>query len=112
MFRVYINDFLKIKQESSGFPKWVVTENDKILYQRKYLEIEKIQLDLDKISFNPGLRKISKLLLNTLWGRFGMNSNKSKIQIITKLDEWYKLLLSDQFKIHDVIQCNPEIIQV
>jgi hypothetical protein len=112
MFRGYINDFLKIKQESSGFPKWVVTENDKILYQRKYLEIEKIQLDLDKISFNPGLRKISKLLLNTLWGRFGMNSNKSKIQIITKLDEWYKLLLSDQFKIHDVIQCNPEILQV
>ena len=31
MFTPYINNFLKIKQESSGFPAWVENEIDKLI---------------------------------------------------------------------------------
>ena len=28
-------------------------------------------LDIDKVKFNPGLRFIAKICLNSLWGHFG-----------------------------------------
>lgn len=112
LFTSYINSFLKLKQEASGFPKWVKSESDKLQYKRMYYEKEGIELDMDKIKKNPGIRKVSKLMLNSHWGRFGMNSNKSKIKIIKDVNEWYDLVLNDQFNIHSINLNNPEIIQV
>ena len=89
LFQGYINTFLKIKQEASGYPSWARTDTEKANYIEKYFEHEQIKLttttnkDASKINKNNGLRKISKLLLNTLWGRFGMNLNKSKIKVLT-----------------------------
>ncbi len=37
-------------------------------YAHAYFEKEGIQLDLDKIAFNPPRRSIMKFLLNSLWG--------------------------------------------
>jgi len=64
LFRLYIDKFLKIKQESSGFPSWCNNEEDKQQYIREYHENEGIRLDYDKIRKNPGLRALAKLMLN------------------------------------------------
>ncbi|XP_065204306.1 uncharacterized protein LOC135834370 [Planococcus citri] len=64
LFANYINTFLKIKQEASGFPPHVQSDDDK----RKFIEEMKLRegvtLDLEKIEPNPGLRSLSKLCLN------------------------------------------------
>ena len=112
MFDGYINNFLKLKQESSGYPSWVKTHQDIELYRKKYFENEGILLDVNNINMNSGLRKISKLLLNTLWGRFGMNTNKSKLKIINEKSEWYDMISNEQLIIHDIHQANPDILQV
>lgn len=44
LFRLYIDKFLKIKQESSGFPSWCITEDEKQQYIRDYRENEGITL--------------------------------------------------------------------
>lgn len=64
LFRLYIDKFLKIKQESSGFPGWCRTEEDKNRYITEYFENEGIRLDREKIVKNPGLRALAKLMLN------------------------------------------------
>lgn len=64
LFRLYINKFLKIKQESSGFPSWCETEDDKQRYIAEYRDNEGIKLDREKIVKNPGLRALAKLMLN------------------------------------------------
>jgi len=64
LFRLYIDKFLKIKQESSGFPSWCTTEEDKQRYITEYRENEGITLDYHKIVKNPGLRALAKLMLN------------------------------------------------
>ena len=74
-FRQKINKnlsfFVRIKQESSDYPSWVTqasnVEEAKERYIRDYHQKEGILLDREKIKKNPGLRAISKLLLNSFW---------------------------------------------
>ena len=63
----YINKFLKIKVQASGYPEHVQTDLEKEQYIRGYKEHEGIDLDPDKIQYNPGLRALSKLCLNSFW---------------------------------------------
>ena len=65
LFKGYIDTFLKIKQEVSGWPSWCGTGEDKRQYVREYQEKEGIKLDPEKIKKNPGLRSLAKLMLNS-----------------------------------------------
>ena len=60
----YIDLWLKLKQEASGYPKWCKSEADCEKYVRDYVEKENIQLDKGNIRKNEGLRSLSKLMLN------------------------------------------------
>ena len=68
LFKEYVNTFLKMKQEASGYPKECVTDEQKQRYIDEYYEHEGIRLDPNKIKYNPGLRSLAKLMLNSLWG--------------------------------------------
>uniref|UniRef100_A0A1B0GHC0 Uncharacterized protein n=1 Tax=Lutzomyia longipalpis TaxID=7200 RepID=A0A1B0GHC0_LUTLO len=52
LFADYVDNFLKIKQESSGWPKDAKSDADKERYIQEYLEKEGIQLEKDKIAVN------------------------------------------------------------
>ena len=69
LFKDYVDTYLKRKQEASGYPKHCVTDEQKQRYIDEYYEHEGIRLDPNKIEYNPGLRALAKLALNSLWGR-------------------------------------------
>jgi hypothetical protein len=64
LFARYIDLFLKLKQQASGWPSWVKTEEDKTQYIYMYEETEGIHLDPEAIELNEGLRSLAKLMLN------------------------------------------------
>ena len=66
---------MKIKQESSGIPQWCQTEEDIEKYIREYEYKERIRMNREKLERNPGLRALSKLTLNSFWGKFGQRLN-------------------------------------
>ena len=70
LFKAYVDMYLKIKQEASGYPKHCVTDEQKQQYIDEYYEHEGIRLDPNKIEYNPGLRMLAKLALNSLWGTY------------------------------------------
>ena len=72
LFKDYVDTFLKIKQEASGYPKHCVTDEQKQHYIDEYYEHERIRLDPSKIEYNPGLRALAKFALNSLWGTYIM----------------------------------------
>ena len=72
LFKEYVNTFLKIKQEASGYPKECVTDEQKQRYIDEYYEHEGIRLDPENIKYNPGLRSLAKLMLNSLWGMYNI----------------------------------------
>lgn len=93
--------FLKLKQEASGFPSNVYTEEEKDNYVKEYYEKEGILLDKSKIEHNAGLRNVMKLMLNSFWGRFALRSNNTKIKFITSLSEWVDIMTDDQYVVQE-----------
>ena len=67
--------FLKLKQESAGYPSWVQSEEDKYRYIEDYRRSEGIVLDKASISKNAGQRTLAKLKLNSMWGKWAQNQN-------------------------------------
>ena len=99
LFKEYINKWLKIKQQVSGWPKWCTTEALKQKYIDDYYEKEGIKLEYDKIIPNDGLRNIAKLMLNSMWGKFGQALNKTKHAQIKSLEELYHYIDSDLYRV-------------
>ena len=54
LFADYVNKWIKIKQESAGYPGWVQTDEQKQQYVHDYLAKEGITLDPFLVEKNPG----------------------------------------------------------
>jgi hypothetical protein len=77
LFAEYVNMFLKLKQESSGYPSWVQSEENKDKYIEDYRRAEGIALDKASISKNAGQRTLAKPKLNSMWDKWAQNQNKT-----------------------------------
>ena len=66
LFANYVNTFLRLKQQASGWPDWYVDEPSKQRYIAEYERDEGVRLDADKIEKSPGLRSLAKYCLNSL----------------------------------------------
>ncbi len=90
LFAGYKTKFLKMKTEATGFPKNIINVEQKQQFVKKYFEHEGVELDISNMNPNPGMKAISKFFLNSLWGRFGLNSNKTQQKLITEVSEHYQ----------------------
>jgi len=61
--------FVKLKQESSGYPSWVQNEKHNDKYIDDHRRAEGIALDKASISKNAGHRTLVKLKLNSMCGK-------------------------------------------
>ena len=64
LFKNYVDTWLKLKQESAGWPGWCQTLEQKREYVMNYEEREGIRLDIASIAKNPGRKVTAKLMLN------------------------------------------------
>ncbi|XP_063971153.1 uncharacterized protein LOC129263814 [Lytechinus pictus] len=108
LFSGYINTFLKVKQEASGWPAECrfpgdeeglpVPENirdRRERYLREYLEKEGVKLDPENIKHNPGLRAVAKSALNCMWGKMGQRGNLAKAEYFTDPGAFYQRLTDE-----------------
>jgi hypothetical protein len=93
LFGAYVNKWLKLKAESSGFPANVKTEEEKKAYVQAYKQDEGVTLELEKIKENVGMRSLAKLFLNSLWGRFGLNMEKSKCEFVREPSYFHDIMV-------------------
>ena len=64
LFADYVNTWLKLKQESAGWPSWCQSVEQKREYILRYQEREGIRLDISHIAKTPGRKVTAKLMLN------------------------------------------------
>ena len=64
LFAEYINKFLKLKTEASGWPADVVTKEQKETFIADFKAREDVELEPEKITVNPEMRALAKLCLN------------------------------------------------
>jgi len=101
--------FLKLKQESSGFPSWFHSEDDKDNYIEDYRREERIALQKASISKNSGHRNLAKIKLQTIWGKWAQNQNKTQTTIVDSEKEIYELLTSPGTEVTNLILPNNEV---
>lgn len=88
IFREYVYKWITMKQEASGFPNWVTSDEDKDKYVNNYYEdtrsigcpirLEKASIRRDEIS-----RNIAKNLLNSFYGKFAEKQNREQTVLIS-----------------------------
>jgi G:T-mismatch repair DNA endonuclease (very short patch repair protein) len=113
LFAGYINSFLQLKQEASGWPS--ECENDDVAkerYLREYEATEGIALDKNNIVRNSGLRSVAKLCLNSFWGKFGQRTNLPNTEIIKSPQRFAELLSSAEHEIIGILPINDNVIYV
>ena len=117
IFSEYVNCFLKIKQEASGYPSYcyvndVLNEEKVNKYIKDYHYHEGILLDKEKIKHNPGLRTIAKDILNSLWGKFAQNENNTKVEFLSEYDELLDLANNKNIELTSVDFVNEDVTRV
>jgi hypothetical protein len=108
LFVEYVNTFLKLKAEASGYPTWVTTSADKDQYVAAFQESEGIILDKEMIRPNAAKRALSKLCLNSLWGKLTERNNRPKTQLITDPLELYRFLVTPGIEVINVVFASDE----
>jgi hypothetical protein len=99
LYEPFVNKWLKIKQESSGWPSNDMSEIEKNKYIADYLKHENIQLTYDDIDKNPGRRATAKLILNSFWGKLGQRDNMAHDVYFDDPAKYFKLLTDSSLNI-------------
>ena len=98
IFHSYINMFLNIKAEASGFPADVKMDDDRKLYINEFKKQEGILLEQ------------RKLTLNSFDGKFGQRVNMKKCVFFTQAEDIYKLLTDYSKKVSNFHVINGNLV--
>ncbi|XP_054287287.1 uncharacterized protein LOC129003084 [Macrosteles quadrilineatus] len=112
LFTDFIDKFLKIKQEASGYPSWCETPEDKEKYVKDYKDHEGVSLDPAKIEKNSGLRSLAKLMLNSFWGKFGQRENQTKASLIRNPKDFFTLMITPGIQVNTIRELNENVLLV
>jgi len=77
---------------------------DKQAYIDDYLAHEGIQLERANIEKNPGRRQCCKLMVTSLWGKFGQRGNLSTTVTVHNLQEMNGLIFNPEL---NILECDP-----
>ena len=112
LFTPYINTFLKVKEEASGYPAECETAAEKKAYVDRYFEREGVKLDEEKIAFNPGMRLVGKAALNSLWGRLAKRSNLKKTIFCRNPADFFAIVNNKLYTVCDFHIVNEETVSL
>ena len=59
LFKGYVNTFVGLKQQASGWPQGCESQSDREHYINEFERVEGIRMDPDLVQVNPGLRMIA-----------------------------------------------------
>ena len=108
LFKGYIRRFMKIKLESSKYDFKI--KEDETTFKAKIKD--SLDINVEKFEYNAGLRSISKLCLNSLWGKFGQRNNMSQTKYVTDVSEFYEIMLNDKLANKNFQFINDDMVQM
>ena len=69
-------------------------------------------LEYEKIEKDPGLRPLAKMMLNSMWGKFGQRPNKTQVKEFVDPVEFHKFLDSVKYDVRYVGVINDSRVEV
>jgi len=110
LFVDYINTFLKLKAEASGYPNWVQCPEDEERYVNAFHDSEGVVLEREAIRPNAARRALAKLCLNSMWGKLAERNNRTKTKMVTEPHELYRFLVTPGIEVTNLLFVSDEAV--
>ncbi|XP_025153897.1 uncharacterized protein LOC112588384 [Harpegnathos saltator] len=108
MFARYINCFLQLKQETSGWPAECTDDKEaKERYLREYEKTEDIVLDRSNIAVNQGLQSFASIRSANR-----QRSNLPNTEVVKTYEHFMSLLTNLGYEIINLLPVNHEVLYV
>ena len=111
LFDKFINLFLKLKLENSGWPS---TCGSSIEGRKGYIneiyEKEGILLDVEKIQKNNNLRTIGKIGMNSLYGKMCQNEQQIEHRVISDPEEFADIVFNNIYTTHSLTLLTDQLV--
>jgi hypothetical protein len=112
LFSDYIKMFYKKKLLASGRPENCENDDDLKEFIKQIEEREGISLDINEFSLNPPMRQVSKLLINSLWGRFGLRRNLPAHTFATRIEDVFEIMNEPENQITNLLPLHENMLLV
>lgn len=119
LFRSYVAREMREKDEASGWPSNVTTDQEKQAYMQKYAshplnKLLGLELRSAKVENNPGRKSVAKLRLNNLWGKMTQKEVYPQTQIFhgDDNDKFFSLLQNPRYRVMRLIVLHDNMIEV
>ena len=112
LFRDYMGNFLKIKIAASGFPEGCDTDEKRLEYVEYISEKENIDLKVEDVVANKGLKAIGKAIITSLWGKMAQRLDKEKTVYVKNAKDYYDMILDDRYNITTLNIITEEMLEV
>ena len=112
LLSAYVRRFMALKIQASGWPEGCDTQEQREHYMAEVKKYDGIIIDPTKVNKNPALRTLSKLILNSFWGKFGEKTLRSKTQLIYDYSDLIKLCTDPTKEVNSLIAIDENCLQV
>lgn len=112
LFTEYLNTFIKMKAEASGFPFDCVTQSQKEQYIVDYFKENNVILKMENIEKNPSKRALAKILMNALYGKLIQREKSMNKTILKDPADLQFYLNSDLHEVTDIYIPNDNYVSV
>lgn len=110
LFSEYIKTFYKIKLLASGLPAQCIDETSTLQFITEILQHDDVDLTDETFSNNPGLRSVSKLMLNTLWGKFGTRRILPRASFCSNIEDIRNLFDNTLIEVTNIIEVHKNMM--
>lgn len=110
LFSEYIKTFFKLKLLASGKPDHCVDEDTLQKYIAAVLKHDGVDLNNEQFSDNPSLRSVSKLMLNTLWGKFGTRRILPHATFCSDISNMRNLFDNQMIEVTNIVEIHKNMV--
>ena len=108
VFAQYMNTFMKIMIEASGYPIGCTTPQENTAFIERVRAYEGISSSYDDTVYNARRRTVAKLCLNNIWGKFAQNPDRCRKEFVTEPRKVFEPISDDTYNVSDVQIINDD----
>ncbi|KAK3932712.1 putative DNA polymerase [Frankliniella fusca] len=112
LLSAYVRRFMALKIQASGWPPECDTEEKQAKFVEDTLKHDGVVLDPTKMEKNPALRALSKLMLNSFWGKFGEKTLRPKTEFLYDYAKLIALVTDNTKEVTGLLPLSDECLQV